>query len=332
MASHPALDDSLRDQLLDRRERLQGALSGGGDPTELHGLLGQVDAALQRFEAGTFGICTACHEAIEEARIAADPLVAHCLDCLSEEQRRALESDLRRAAVIQDGLLPPRDVSFPGWEVHYHYEAAGAVGGDFCDVVPPAAPGGEAWFLVGDVSGKGVAASILMSHLQATFRGLLRTGDPLSEIACAANRIFCDSTLASHYATVVAGRATAAGTIEWINAGHCAPLLLSGGGARTLDGESRGLPLGMFCDGRYDVHRVHLEPDDALLLFTDGLLEARNGDGEEYGPDRAEAQLSGQPPRSAAQIVGGYVEALRTFRVAGTPGDDLTIMAIRRTG
>ena len=99
MASHPTLDESLHHNLLDRKERLQVAIRGGGDPAELGGLLSQVDAALQRFEAGSFGVCTACHEAIEEDRIASDPLIAHCLDCLTEEQRRALESDLRRVEV-----------------------------------------------------------------------------------------------------------------------------------------------------------------------------------------------------------------------------------------
>jgi len=331
MASRPVLEESVRNQLLERKDRLQVAMrSGSGDRGELSGLLREVDAALHRFEVGSFGVCTACHDTIEEARIAADPLVAYCLDCLTEDQRRALESDLERAALIQGGLLPPRDVSFPGWEVHYHYEAAGAVSGDFCDVIPPAAPGADAWFLVGDVSGKGVAASILMSHLQATFRGLLRAGEPLSEIVSAANRIFCESTLASHYATVIAGRAKASGKIELVNAGHCAPVLLAAGAARTLAGHGHGLPLGMFCGGRYTVRSVQLAPGDALVLFTDGLLEARDDGDAEYGPERAEAQLCGLRPASAAEIVGAYVEALRSFRAARAGRDDLTIMALRR--
>jgi len=332
MASRPVLEESLHHQLLDRRDRLQVAMRSGGDRGELSGLLRDVDAALHRFEAGSFGVCAACHEAIEDDRIAADPLVAYCLDCLTEEQRRALESDLERAALIQGGLLPPRDMRFPGWEVHYHYEAAGAVSGDFCDVIPPAAPGEDAWFLVGDVSGKGVAASILMSHLQATFRGLLRAGEPLSEIVSAANRIFCESTLASHYATVIAGRAKASGTIELVNAGHCAPLLLTDGEARTIKGDGHGLPLGMFCGGHYPVRPVHLAPGDALVLFTDGLLEARNADDDEYGPERAEAQLRGLRPASASEVVGAYVDALRSFRAAGSGRDDLTIMTVRRVG
>jgi len=330
MASRSAFDESLLHQLQDRREKLQIAMGHGGDRAELSGLLREVDAALHRFEAGSFGVCLACHETIEEARIAADPLIAYCLDCLSDEQRRALESDLQRAARIQGGLLPPRDVKLPGWEVHYHYEAAGAVSGDFCDVIRPASPGGDAWFLVGDVSGKGVSASILMSHLQATFRGLLRADEPLSEIVSAANRIFCESTLASHYATVIVGRAKASGTVELVNAGHCAPVLLSDGQAQTLARGPANLPMGMFCGGHYAVDRVHLDAGDALVLFTDGLIEARDADGAEYGPERAEAQLSGLRPASAEEIVGAYVDALASFRAADEGRDDLTIMAVRR--
>src|SRR5438552_692848 len=108
-------------------------------------------------DAGSFGICEHSHESIETDRLIADPLMRFCLDHLNGQQRNALEQDLQLAAQIQRGLLPRPDLFRDGWQVSYHYEPAGVVSGDYCDVVE--AGDGDIYFMLGDVSGKGVAAS-----------------------------------------------------------------------------------------------------------------------------------------------------------------------------
>src|SRR5713101_5185284 len=146
----------LRSELEQRRERLHSALHSSAGDSSLSQLLTDVDAALDRFASGTYGLCQTCHDPIEPDRLLADPLVQFCLDHLTREEQRALENDLTLASRIQRALLPRVDFS-PGWEVRYHYQPAGLVSGDYCDLLET--PDGLL-FLLGDVSGKGVAASM----------------------------------------------------------------------------------------------------------------------------------------------------------------------------
>jgi sigma-B regulation protein RsbU (phosphoserine phosphatase) len=201
------------------------------------------------------------------------------------------------------------------------------VSGDYCDIIR-AGDGAGLFFATGDVSGKGVAASLLMSHLQAIFRSLVAVGMPLTQAMSQANRLFCESTLPSSYATLVCGWARYTGELELCNAGHCRPLILNGDGVSVL--ETAGLPLGMFCTGHYAVTRCFLQPEDCLVLYTDGVTEARNRAGAEYGLDRlteALASRHGSPAREIAAIIR---EDLETFRLGTPREDDVSIMVIRR--
>src|SRR5881409_1271069 len=151
----------LRTELEQRRERLHTALHSPGADASLSQLLAAVDEALDRFERGTFGLCETCHDTIEAERLLADPLMRFCLDHLTSAKQRALDSDLSMAARIQRALLPKPGVAPVGWDVRYHYQPAGMVSGDYCDLFETDR---GLLFMLGDVSGKGVAASMLMSH------------------------------------------------------------------------------------------------------------------------------------------------------------------------
>ena len=142
----------------------------------LSNLLSEVDAALARMDKGSYGLCETCHDTGEADRLLANPLERFCLDHLTNEERRGLESDLLLAARIQQTLLPSPNFAPSGWDVRYHYAPAQVVSGDYCDVFESKA---GLVFLLGDVSGKGIAASMLMSHLHATFRSLADAELPL---------------------------------------------------------------------------------------------------------------------------------------------------------
>ena len=317
-------DAQLREQLFGRRARLQAASAAAAD-SGLVELLAQVDHALAQVEAGSYGRCDVCGDPIEADRLAADPLVRFCIDHLTASQRRDLERDLETAARIQAALLPGRELSLPGWDLGYRYRPAGPVSGDYVDLVPAS---GGAYFAFGDVSGKGISASILMAHLQAILRGLAAGGSSLAELLVAANRIFCESTLASHYATAVIGRLDGDGAVELGNAGHWSPLLLAGGRVRALT--AGGLPLGLFCGAHYEIERLRLAPGDALVLYTDGLSESRNADGEEYGRERLSAVLERANGATSAELVEACLADLASFTAGEAAGDDLTVMAVRR--
>ena len=116
-----------RGQLVERRERIAGIVTRGGAGPQLEGLLRDVDDALERLAAGTYGHCETCHESIEADRLDADPLLRFCLDHLSPIEARALEHDLELAASVQRTLLPPAHLIEHGWEMAYHYQPLGTV-------------------------------------------------------------------------------------------------------------------------------------------------------------------------------------------------------------
>src|SRR5271169_255077 len=255
---------TAREQLQARRERLESVLEE--HPTEqLNQLLSQVDQALERIDTGNFGLCTVCHETVEADRLMRDPLISVCLGCLSPAQQRALEYDLELAARIQNGLLPAPDLTIPGWQIAYHYRPAGMIGGDYCDVISDGR--GGAYFLIADVAGKGVAAAMLTANLRAVFRALVPLGLPVDQLLAHANRLFCEGKLPMQYATVVFGYSSAAGKLQLVNAGHLPALMVRGTSVTPM--ESRGLPLGLFCDQPFTVESAELRLGDMLVLFTD---------------------------------------------------------------
>jgi sigma-B regulation protein RsbU (phosphoserine phosphatase) len=236
-----------------------------------------------------------------------------------------LESDLSLAARIQRALLPKPGLAPNGWDVRYHYQPAGMVSGDYCDLFETE---GGLLFMLGDVSGKGVAASMLMSHLHATFRSLAEAGLPLDRMVEDANRIFCESTLAGQFATLVVGRAAHDGSVEFVSAGHLPVLHIHGDGATAKD--STGVPLGMFCNARFPVHRLTLTHGDTLFLYTDGLTEARNRAGAEYGLHRIRTLAARHAGIEPAGLLSECLKDLLNFGEGLKQTDDLTLLAVRR--
>jgi len=318
----------LRQRLLDRRQRLQTAIGEFKETTHVMRLLEEVDSALERMDKESYGLCDVCHEPIREERLMADPLTRNCIDCLTPDQQRALEQDLDLASRIQTQLLPNKNLSFGDWEAYYHYEPAGPVSGDYCDLISPDTERGDLFFLLGDVSGHGVAASILMAHLHALFRSLIAVGLSADQLVQRANRIFCESTISADYATLVCGRAGKSGEVDVCNAGHCPPLLVREDEITSL--EATGLPIGIFSSGEYSAERVQLARGDSLLLYSDGLTEAQDRADAEYGAQRLARLIKGRhelPPEALTQVC---LEDLRAFLSGAPRTDDLAIMVIRR--
>lgn len=323
MTAGAGFDSMMHEQLLDRRQRLESARTHIGLHDDLSRLLGEVDAALLKFESGSFGVCADCHDAIEPERLLNDPLMTVCIGCLTDKQRSSLESDLQLAADIQRGLLPKSGIACEHWNVDFAYHPASIVSGDYVDIIER---GDEFFFILGDVSGKGMAASLLMSNLHAIFHSLVPAGLPLDELMSRANHLLCESSPANQYATLVLGKANRQGDVELANAGHLAPVLIKNGMIGELN--HSGLPLGMFCSAEFEVNKVKLDAGDSLVLFTDGVTETMNVDGAEYGTcglfEAIESSFdvtpSGRIKHSLSHIDG--------FRGSAARHDDLTILAL----
>ncbi len=316
----------LNSQLEERKRRLEEAIAIAPQKAGLAGLLREVDSALERMAKGSYGLCETCHDPVEQERLLADPLVRYCLDHLTAPQRDALQRDLDLAAQVQRNLLPQAGLRAGGWETGYHYEPVGPVSGDYCDLIPS---DGQLFFALGDVSGKGVAASMLMAQLHALFRSLTGMALPLGKIVTQANRVFCESALAGQYATLVCGQAKPTGEVEIHNAGHWPAIVVGHGGVLRI--ESTGLPLGMFCEAEFSATRVQLEAGDTLFLYTDGFSEARSAT-EEYGVDRVTHLVRQQGARPPAELIAACLEDLRAFESGAARLDDLSLLAIRRLG
>jgi phosphoserine phosphatase RsbU/P len=320
----------LHSQLEKRKSRLQAALARTPSNAGLAGLLQEVDSALERMEKGSYGICDECHESIEAGRLLANPLIRYCLDHLTDAGRADLQRDLDLASDLQRKLLPPPGLSTGSWETSYHYAPVGPVSGDYCDLIQS---DGQLYFILGDVSGKGVAASMLMAQLHALFRSLIGIGLGLDQIIAQVNRVFSESVLAGFYATLVFGRATQTGEVEIHNAGHL-PVMVSGCG-KVLQVDSTSMPLGMFDQVEFSATRMQLEAGDTLLLFTDGLSEARNhvaDSNDEYGVDRLAHLMQKQAALSPAELIAACLNDVRTFTDSSPYADDLTLLAIRHIG
>lgn len=316
--------NTVREQLLAGRARLSEVV-GANESERVLQLLEEVDSALHRIDHGTFGVCEECLGTVEEVRLRENPLARVCLDCLTPKQQRALEYDLELAAQIQKGLLPPCDIAIPGWDVCYHYQAAGVVSGDYCDLIQ--GNDGELHFVLADVSGKGVAAAMLSSNLRAIFRSLLPSSLPAAELMSRANQLFRQSALPTQYATLVYGKATKSGDLEIVNAGHLPVLLAKNSGTTVL--ESTSQPVGVFDDQEFPPVKTRLETGDTLVLYTDGISETANEDGDEYGMERLQAIIEKHCSGRPTKLVDACKQNLDGFRGRRERVDDETLLAMQ---
>jgi phosphoserine phosphatase RsbU/P len=315
--------NSVREQLLAGRARLADVLAGG-EKDHVNRLLNEVDQALQRIEHHAFGICEECHTDIGEDWLRENPLTTVCLEHMTAKQRAALEYDLELAAQIQKGLLPAADTTFAGWEIAHYYQPAGVVSGDYCDVIRE---NGHLYFIMADVSGKGVAAAMLASNLRAVFRSLIPLGLSVEEFMLRANRLFRESALPSQYATTVFGRTSSQGGLELLNVGH--PPVLLAGKDKISRFESTCRPLGMFSDDTPCVTRAQMSPGDTLVLYTDGISEAANHRDEEYGIDAVMKLVRENRQRGPNKLVQAVKQNLAAFRGGAERADDETLLAIQ---
>lgn len=322
--------EAFRRQLTDRQARLHEAISLDATEGNLVHLLQQVDSALARLGTDDYAQCLVCHEPVDEEDLRRNPLLEYCLCNLSPREQRALEHDLGLARRIQTGLLPDPLQTVAGWESWYHYQPSGVVSGDYCDLWSPPNEADTLYFAVGDVSGKGVAASLLMAHLQAALRSLVGAGVPLGELVARMNRQLLDAGITTHFATLACGRLSADGRVEIVNAGHCPPVVVRTGGIEVVD--ATGFPVGLLADKPYDVAELTLSQGESLVLYTDGLTEARNPEDDEYGQERLERLLERHAGRDsrAHELVRAAGRDLGLFLNGAVLLDDLTIMALRR--
>ena len=196
------------------------------------------------------------------------------------------EQDLQRAREIQQSLLPKEIPQLPGIAVATAWRPARAVGGDYFDVLR--LDGNRLAICIADVSGKGVSAALLMANVQASLRASVRDLDSPARVCGIMNGMLCENIAANKFVTFFCGVFDGnSRAFRYCNAGHSYPILVSAGAAHTLD--QGGAVLGVFPSWNYQDCSVDLKSGDRLLLFTDGITEAEDTQGEEFGVERVAA-------------------------------------------
>jgi sigma-B regulation protein RsbU (phosphoserine phosphatase) len=252
---------------------------------------------------------------------------------LAEEaaERRLLESEVALARRIQVALLPDRLPELSGWELHAGNIPSRGVSGDYYEVVPRKG-GGEVVFLIADVSGKGMAASLLTASLEALTAGPIEDGLPPEEICTRVSRLLFQRTPPEKYATVfVAALEPASGRLRYANGGHNPGLVVRAGGSVEWLG-STGTPVGILPAAVYRAGELSLQPGDLFVLYTDGITEANNPEEEEYGGERLAALCGRHPGTSLKDLAVALERDLEGF-TRGVPfADDRTVVMVRRGG
>jgi len=244
-------------------------------------------------------------------------------------EREQLNRDLELAHRVQQGLLPSRPPELPGYDIFDFSEAARHVGGDFFGYVPLA--GGRLAVVMADVSGKGIAAALLMAALSADVRYCLASDADLERAVAQINQSFLRGGWDDRFATLlVAVLDPASHTVTICNAGHLPVFLRDPDGTvRQVATDLGGLPLGMVEGHAFHSCTIDLPPGTSFLLCTDGVTEAMDHDGRCYGIDRLEQLLAG--PAATAEGLGRRILADIDRHTAGVSGsDDICLVCVRR--
>ncbi len=254
---------------------------------------------------------------LENARLFAEAI---------EKQR--LEDELLIAREIQKGLLPSVLPRIPGFDLAATNISSKQVGGDYYDAIQEQRRGFV--LAIGDVSGKGTPASLLMANLQATIRALVPLELSLGELTGRVNDLMCHNTGGNKFITFFWCELDPVGRrLTYVNAGHNYPFLLHADGS--LDRLDRGgMILGVMKTALpYEQATVGLQPGDLLVLFTDGVSEAMSRESEEYGEARLEALLRTRAHQPAQEIMEAIHEDIRQFASGTQQSDDLTMMILK---
>jgi sigma-B regulation protein RsbU (phosphoserine phosphatase) len=239
-----------------------------------------------------------------------------------------VQEDMNMAAQIQQNLLPKKIPEILGYEAGGVSIPAKNVGGDYYDFIPTQT--GHVAFCLGDVSGKGTAAALLMANLQATLRGQTLACTCARECLDRANNLLFRSTDSEKYATLFYGILDPAQhSLAFTNAGHNYPFLISSDG-KVERLKTIGIPLGFLEDFEFSEHTVPFNIGDVLVLFSDGISEAMNKHEEEFEEEKILQVIKSNMDQSPHQMIENLISSVREHADGEEQSDDMTLLVIKR--
>jgi sigma-B regulation protein RsbU (phosphoserine phosphatase) len=244
--------------------------------------------------------------------------------------RKQMEQELAIAASIQESLFPAKLPALANSDVSARNRQARQVGGDYYDVLPLGGGLGRYLLCVADISGKGLPAALLMSNIQATLRAIIRTPSPLAELATNVNSLLWASTPSNRFATAfLLDYDPVSGDCTYVNGGHNDGILLRADGAVELLATT-GLPLGLFAKAVFEEGRVELRAGDLLMLYSDGVTEANDGNENDFEMERVIEVLKSSRDLPATEIADRMMKTIDAFVGSAPQHDDITLMVLKR--
>jgi predicted ester cyclase len=239
-----------------------------------------------------------------------------------------LDHEVKVAAEIQRALLPAPQQKRAGFEVATASVPCRAIGGDFLDCFD--LPDGRFGFVLGDVAGKGPPAALLAARIQGMFAAYSTVSCGTSEMVTRINRELARRSVDARFATLFYGVLSADGRLTFCNAGHNTPFVVGDSGVRPL--ETGGVPTGLFIDADFSEGAVLLEPRDVVVVFSDGVVEALNRDGVEFGEELLLSRVKSHRCVSAGDLLTQIMSSVKNFAIGAEQQDDITALVIRYEG
>ena len=332
----------IQESLVEKRRNLLGWLEaspasekrvhlGNEEGTSVQPHLQVLENCLEEVEDPSFGICNVCHTQIDTELIEMDYTAAVCLGCMSEEEREKLQLELDFMQTVHRAFLPSEMPSIPGLDIAAFSRPAQSSGGDYFDFFQFS--DGANGLAVADAMGHGLSASLLMSNLQAAFRTLVPLSNSPAEVLQRLNQFYLHNIHFTTFATAFMARLTPGSLrLDYSNAGQNPPLLVRQGNGSPRWLAPTGAAVGVIEDYQIHSESVELAEGDVLVVYTDGVVEANNPQGEEFGNQRLAELVQENVSQPVHDMVSILRRGLQAFVAEAPIEDDVTFLAFKVTG
>lgn len=270
----------------------------------------------------------------EDLQVTIERTLRHLLEwreaLSSRDQLVALQNELNIASQMQQSILPTQFPRGPDFQVYASMTPARNVGGDFYDIVH--LEDNRIGVAIADVSDKGVPAALYMMSSRTLLKGAAIGCESPSQVLDEVNSLLQDDSDTGMFVTLFYGiYDPATNEFTYANGGHNPPLIVHADGSSTVLAMTGGVALGVVPSIQYEQTTVALSPGDTILLYTDGITDATNEEGEFFGLERLQATFAGNPPRDSRAANDAVFEALQNFVGDAAQADDITCLALSRS-
>ena len=334
--------ERMRDGLVQKQDNLtewlhatplgkKKVLLGPSNEQSVHACLDVIEDAISKADSKTLGKCKVCHEVVETELLEVDYTASVCIEHLSKEERRHLESELELAQDVQKMLLPQEVPNIPGLEIAAFIRPAQIVGGDYFDFVDFS--NGLHGLAIADVAGHGVSASLHMASIQALLRTLVPVNQSPAEVMRQIHKLFIHNIRFETFVTFFIGAFdSSTKTLTFSNAGHLPPLVLRNNKSKKESVEMlrpTGAAIGLVEEAKFGEKTIDLQEGDLLVLYTDGVTETMNTENQEFGRKRLEALIRQVERLPVKEVIQKIRLSLEEFSEGKPLADDTTIVVNR---